>query len=164
MYVCASKRDPIEVRSSTHTQRRMRSGHVHFGRTATWKEGGGTQDWCERQDRFELDLRIKPARGGLCSVVAVQTSKGGKAKGARRGIPNSISVIAPGTFAGTKNETNIISALLREIIVLRPGECRSSPHSHQQRDAFFLSWGPIFHKQNQYLLVLCPLIIAFPFW
>ena len=132
----------VSFRSST--QRRMRSGHVHFGRTATWK---GTQDWCERQDRFGLDLQIN--REG----VAVQTSKGGKAR-VREGIPNSLVICARklcrdifNPFAGN--------------LVLRPGECRLS-HVGQQIncipsvEAPFPAMGP-FHNTVS-------LIIAFPFW
>lgn len=91
----------------------MRSGHVHFGRTATWK---GTQDRCERQDRFGLDLQIN--REG----VAVQTPKGGNSE-----FP---SYLRPEALPGH----------IQPFLVLRPGECRLS-HVGQQiysisRDAF----------------------------
>jgi hypothetical protein len=49
------------------------------GDLVTWK---GTQDWCDRQNRYGLDLQINQ------EGMAVQTSKGGnlggKTKGARR--------------------------------------------------------------------------------
>jgi hypothetical protein len=101
----------------------MRSGHVHFGRTATWK---GTQDWCEKQDRFGLDLQIN--REG----VAVQTSKGGKAKGARRNSEFP-------SYCARKLCRDIFNPFAGNL-VLRPGECRLS-HVGQQiysisRDAF----------------------------
>jgi hypothetical protein len=115
-------------------------GMSHFGRTATWK----TQDWCERQDRFGLDLRIKPRRGG----VAVPTSKGGKAKGAR-GIPNSpVTVLRPEACRTT------YSAHSREISLSGP---ESAGRLIPSVETPFPAMGP-FHNNT------VSLIIAFPFW
>ena len=94
-------------------------GMSHFGRTATWK----TQDWCERQDRFGLDLRIKPRRGGGGPSV-----QGGKGQGCARNSEFLSYCITPGSLPD-----NIFRPFAGNL-ALRPGECRSS-HSIS-RDAF----------------------------
>ena len=123
----------LPFRSST--QRRMRSGHVHFGRTATWK---GTQDWCDRQDRFGLDLQINQ------EGVAAQMSKGGKAKGARRNseFPSYLRPEAlPGHIQPIRGKS---CSQARRVPVV---SCRSADIFHQWR-RLFLPW--------VHFTILCP--------
>jgi hypothetical protein len=88
--------------------------------------GKGTQDWCERQDRFGLDLQIN--REG----VAVQTSQGGKGQRCARNSEFP-------SYCARKLCRDIFSPFAGNLL-LRPGDCRLS-HVGQQiysisRDAF----------------------------
>jgi hypothetical protein len=84
------------------TQRRMRSGHVHFGRTATWK----TQDWCESTRSVWAGSAHKTENGGGGGGQPVQ---GGKGQGCARN--SEFPSYCARKLAG---------------LALRPGECRSS--------------------------------------
>ncbi|KAI0274500.1 hypothetical protein BGY98DRAFT_66916 [Russula aff. rugulosa BPL654] len=118
----SAERDPIEYAFSfcSSTQRRMRSGHVPFRTDGDLEDSG-----LVRETRSVwVGSAHKTEKGG----VAVPTSKGGKAKGAR-GIPNSpVTVLRPEAC-----RDNIFSPFAGNL-ALRPGECRSS-HSIS-RDAF----------------------------
>src|SRR5258708_39075383 len=60
--VCGMRSDRIaHFTFSSSTQRRMRSGYIHFGGTATWKGGGNLGPGAEEKVGLGWDWKQKPA-------------------------------------------------------------------------------------------------------